>query len=286
MPLDQVDVDKLPSGEQGDGAEMSFLDHLEALRWHLIRAIASVAVFAIVVFIFHDFIFEHVILAPKNPDFITYQLGCMISEAICTNFRPADFSLMSISLEEQFLTSLKVSFFMGVIVAFPYIFWEIWRFIKPGLYETERKAARGIVFICSMLFFTGVLFGYFIVSPFAVSFLSNYQIAEVGVEPRLSSYVSLMTMLTLPAGLIFELPIVVYFLTKVGLVTPEFMKQYRKHAFVIILVLAAVITPPDVITQLLIGFPLYVLYEASIVISRRVIKKQEEEEKKESLTKS
>lgn len=272
MPLDQIDIDNLPSKDQ---AEMSFLDHLEALRWHIIRAICSILVFAVVVFLSEKFLFESVILAHKEKDFATYQFFCSLSETFC--FYPSPFKLETTDLQEIFITHLKVSFILGFIVAFPYIFWEIWRFVKPGLYAEEQKAARGIVFICSLLFFMGVLFGYFVIAPFAVTFLSNYSIGagDVAVAPKLSSYVGLITMLTLPVGLVFELPVVVFFFSKIGLVTPAFMRQYRRHAFVVILILAAVITPPDVITQFLIGIPLYALYEISIYISARVQTKKE-----------
>ena len=255
---------------------MSFLEHLEALRWHLIRAIVSIIVFGVVVFVFQDWIFDHIVLAHSKREFFTYSFICGLSENLC--FFPKPFEFEAIGLEEQFITSLKVAFLLGLVVAFPYIFWEIWRFVRPGLYDTERKAARGIVFICSSLFLIGVLFGYFVVAPFAVTFLSNYTVGSevvVSTVPRLSSYVNLLAMITLPAGLIFELPIVVYFLSKVGLIGPEFMRKYRKHAFVIILIVAAIFTPPDVITQFLIGVPLYLLYEASILISARVVKNNE-----------
>ena len=279
MALDQVDVDKMNSTEQ----EMSFLDHLEELRWHLIRGLGSIIFFAIFIFLAGDIVFNEIILAHKEKDFFTYQFICGLSETLC--FFPEPFSIETRSLEEQFITHLKVSVLLAFVVAFPYIFWEMWRFIKPGLYDEEKKAARGIVLVCSLLFFTGVLFGYFVVAPFAVTFLSSYSVGSVETTPILSSYVSLIAMITLPAGLIFELPIVVYFLSKVGIVTPEFMRTYRKHAFVIILILAAILTPPDVITQFLIGVPLYALYEASILISARVIKNQEKEESTTSITK-
>ena len=188
---------------------------------------------------------------------------------------------------EAFFTHIKVSIIFGFIVAFPYVFWEMWRFIKPALHDHELKAARGIVFTCSTLFLAGVLFGYFIIAPFATTFLTNYSL-DLGLkhEPTLASYASYIIMYTLPTGLVFELPLVMYFLTKVGLVTPEFLKQYRRHAAVIILVMAAIITPPDVMTQFLIGIPLYFLYEVSIIISRRVIKKDAEKEKAQSLSKT
>ena len=257
---------------------MSFLDHIEALRWHVIRGLIAVFVIAIIVFLSKDFVFDHIIFGPLGPDFFTYKTICNLSEALC--FSPDNLAVKTLSIQEKFITHLKVSFWMGVIVGFPYLFYEFWKFVKPGLYDTEVKAAKGIVFICSLLFITGVLFGYYIISPFAITFLSNYNIGDqVAAEVTLSSLVSTLTMFTLPAGIVFELPIVIYFLSKIGLVTPEFLRQYRKHAFVIILVVSAVITPPDVVTQLLIGFPLYLLYEISIKISARVVKKAAEKAK-------
>ncbi len=276
MPLDQMDVDKLGSKELTTGkteGEMSFLDHVEELRWHLVRAVLSIVIFGIAVFVAGDYIFENIILAPKEKSFATYQFICGLSESLC--FYPPQFKLITRELGEQFFVHMKVAFFLGLIISFPYIFWEIWRFVKPGLYDEERKAARGIVFICSTLFMLGVLFGYYVIAPFAITFLASY---NVGAEsaPTLASYVSYMTMFTLPTGFVFELPIIVYFLSKVGLIGPQFLRTYRRHAIVIILLLAAIITPPDVITQFLIGIPLFILYEVSIVISARVAKKKEE----------
>jgi len=249
--------------------EMSFLDHLEELRWHIVRSAASVFVFGIIVFLAKDFVFNKIILAPKNDTFVTYRLFCEFADALC--FGPKNFTIMPRELGEQFFTHLKVSIWLGIIISFPYIFWEFWRFIKPGLYKEEEKAARGIVFICSFLFISGVLFGYFIIAPFAISFLAGYSISnEVISSPTLSSYVGSLTMFTIPTGITFELPVVVYFFSKIGLLTPEFMKKYRRHAVVIILVFAAIITPPDVFTQFLIGIPVYGLYELSILVCQRV----------------
>ncbi|MEM9919801.1 MAG: twin-arginine translocase subunit TatC [Bacteroidota bacterium] len=280
MPLDQIDVDRdMPdygkpqsSGTEADQKEMSFLDHLEELRWHLVRSAISVIIFAIAVFAAGQIIFEKVILAPKEAWFITYQVICSISETLC--FYPPEFDLMTVQLGEQFIVHLKVSVLLGLVVAFPYIFYEVWRFIRPGLYPNEQKAARGFVFICSFLFFLGVSFGYFIVSPFAVTFLAGYNVGAVS-SPSLASFVNYMTMFTIPTGVVFELPVVVYFLSRIGLLYPDFMKQYRRHAFVLILILSAIITPPDVVTQFLIGIPLYTLYELSIIICKRVVKKKE-----------
>jgi sec-independent protein translocase protein TatC len=271
MALDQVDVDKL-----GEEKEMTFLDHLEELRWHIIRALGVTVLVGIVFFIFHKFLFDTVIFGPTKPDFLTYRVICSISEYMC--FTPPEFVKQAIGFGESFIISIKVSFVMGFIAAFPYVFWEIWRFVKPGLYPKEQKASRGIVFVCSFLFLLGVLFGYYIIAPFATNFLMGYTIPGVQNIPTLSSFINYMLMFTAPAGLIFELPIVVYFLARVGLVTAEFMRKYRRHSMILILVLAALVTPPDVITQFLIGIPLFGLYEISILIARRVEKQEKKKE--------
>lgn len=267
MPLDQVDVDKF---EGRDPNKMTFLEHLEALRWHIIRAFVATLLIAIVIFLMKDFVFSTIILGPKESDFFTYRFICGLSDRLC--FYPPEFMLLTRDLGEQFIVHLKVSFWLGIVCAIPYIFFEIWRFVKPGLYEAERRAARGFVFVCSMLFFMGVLFGYYIISPFAITFLASYDVGATSA-PTLSSYVNYMTMFTLPTGLVFQLPVVVYFLASIGLVGPAVMKQYRKHALIGMLVLASIITPPDIITQLLITGPLYVLYELSIIIAARIEKR-------------
>ncbi len=274
MALDQVDVDNM---EEQAGKEMSFLEHLEELRWHLVRSAASVVIFGVLTFLGGKAFFDLIMISPKTEGFFTYRMICKLSETLC--FKPPKLDLIAIELGEQFIVHFKFAMMFGIVLSFPYIFWEFWKFIKPGLYDKEQKAARGVVFICSFLFLTGVLFGYYIISPFAITFLGGYDLGAVSTT-SLSSYVNYMTMFTLPVGIVFELPIVVYFLSKVGLVTPEFLKSYRRHAFVIILILAAVITPPDVVTQFLIGVPLYFLYEISIIISKRVVAKQEAEEKR------
>lgn len=256
--------------------DMSFLEHLEELRWHILRSFLSILFIAIGVFFAKDYIFNEIILKPTTKDFITYRLICNFSEALC--FGPGDVTVFTRELGEQFIIHLKVSFWLGLIVAFPYIFYEVWRFVSPGLYNQERKVTRGIVVICTFLFLSGVAFGYFVISPFAIAFLSTYSVSDMVSDTfTLSSIVNYMTMFTIPTGLVFQLPVAVYFLSRMGLVTPQWMKSYRRHAFVVILVLAAIITPPDMITQLLIGIPLYVLYEISIWISWRVQKKAEDD---------
>jgi sec-independent protein translocase protein TatC len=283
MPLDQIDVDQFEQ-EQAEGVkgkEMSFLEHLEELRWHIIRSLSVIAVLGTVLFISHKWLFDVVIFGPTREDFFSYRAICALSkfaglgDMMC--FTPPDFQKIAIGFGEPFIMSIKVSFVMGFILAIPYVFWEVWRFVKPGLYSNEQKAAKGMVGICSVLFLMGVLFGYYIIAPFAVNFLAGYSIPEVQNTPTMSSYINYMIMFTAPAGLIFELPVGVYFLSKVGLVTPEGMRYYRRHAIIGILVLAAVVTPPDVVTQFLIGIPLFILYEISIFVSARVQKQNEAE---------
>ena len=277
MALDQVDVDQLEQAEK----EMSFLDHLEELRWHIIRSLIAIVGIGTTLFIFHNWLFEEVIFAPSRSEFISYKWICNLSNFIGLGdtmcFTPPIFETQAIGFGESFITSIKVSFIAGFIAAFPYVFYEFWRFIKPGLYDKERKATRGVVFICSILFLMGVCFGYFIISPFAINFLLGYTIPGVTNIPTLGSLINYMIMFTAPAGLIFELPIVVFFLARVGLITPALMKQYRRHSIIGILLLSALITPPDVVTQFLIGIPLYFLYELSIVVAARTYKKYEAE---------
>lgn len=259
--------------------EMSFLDHLEIFRWHLIRSAIAVLFFAIIAFIFKDIVFDVILLGPKDPNFPTYKALCAISQylgledALCLKESP--FTLMNITMSGQFSSHVTTSIFAGFIVAFPYVFWEFWRFIRPALHVNESTMARGIVFFSSVLFLLGVLFGYYVIAPLSVNFLGSYQVSStVANQITLSSFISTVTTVSFANGIIFELPILVYFLTKIGLLTPEFMRLYRKHAIVVILILAAIITPPDVTSQILVSLPLIVLYEISIKISARVIKNQ------------
>jgi sec-independent protein translocase protein TatC len=271
MALDQVDVDK----SEGK-VEMSFFDHLEELRWHLLRSVVVVFVLMIVIFTAKDFVFNDIIFAPRHSGFITYKWMCKLAkvthmDGLCIT--PVQFNVNAIELGEAFFTHMQVSFVLGLIVGFPYIFWEFWRFIAPGLYPNERKSARGMVLICSLLFLMGILFGYYIIAPFAISFLAGYTIPGTTSMPTISSYMGYMVMFTLPIGLVFELPVVIFFLTKIGLVGPAFLRTYRKHMFLIILVVAGIITPsPDIVSQLLVGIPLYILFEVSIIVSQNVEK--------------
>jgi sec-independent protein translocase protein TatC len=265
--------------------EMSFLDHLEALRWHLFRAAIAVISLALALFFFKEFLFDGVLLAPKQPNFLTYRVLCALGnriglgEELCVSVIP--FSLISTDISAQFTTHMWVAFIGGVVVAFPYIVWELWRFIKPALTVKERTFARGIVFYTSLLFLTGILFGYYIITPMTVNFLGSYQVSEqVKNTITLDSFISTVTTMTLITGIVFELPIVVYFLSKIGILTPKFMRTYRRHAVVVILILAAVITPTsDATTLMLVAIPLYFLYEISILVSAYVLKGKLEAEK-------
>ena len=260
---------------------MSFLDHLEELRWHLIRSIASILVFAIAAFLSKGLIWDTIILGPSRPDFWTYRAMCQLGErlgsgVLCIEELP--FIIQSRQMTGQFTMHILSSLVIGLLCAFPYTFWEMWRFIRPGLYETEQQVSRGATFFVSLLFACGVSFGYFIVTPLAVNFLANYQVADTILnEFDIISYVTTVSTLVLACGLMFQLPIVVYFLSKAGLVTPELMKTYRRHAIIVILLTSAIITPPDVISQVLIAFPLVFLYQVSIYISKMVLRKSEAE---------
>ncbi len=262
--------------------DMSFLEHLEVFRWHLVRSAIAILVFSILAFIFKGILFDSILLGPKNPDFPTYKILCYLSQqlgmgdALCMDELP--FILMNISMSGQFSTHIMTSIVAGFVVAFPYVFWEMWRFIAPALHEKESSVAKGVVFFSSSLFLLGVLFGYYVVSPLSVHFLGSYQVSQtVANQISLTSFISTVTTVCLANGVVFELPILVYFLTKIGLITPSFMRAYRKHALVLTLIFSSIITPPDVTSQILVALPLMVLYEISIGISARVLKKQEKQ---------
>ena len=268
--------------------EMSFLHHLEALRWHLIRSAIAIIAVTIVVFLNKTFIFDVIIFGPKNSDFPTFRALCQLSDWLFLQFPSLmqskdvlcigqeTYELQNIAMSGQFMTHILVSVVGGIILAFPYVFWEIWRFIKPALQSTEKNYSRGVVFFTSLLFMLGVVFGYYIIVPLSVNFFITYNVSEQVINlPTLSTYISTVTTIVLACGIVFELPIMVYFLTKVGLVTPEILKKYRKHALIAALILSAIITPPDVFSQLLVSVPILFLYEVSIFISRLIVKKEE-----------
>ncbi len=262
--------------------EMTFWEHLEELRWHLLRIIIVTLILAIVAFINRTFIFDHVILAPRDTDFITNRLLCRLADALSIKSLCLDnFSLqiVNINMSGQFTTHLYVSVIAGIIVAIPYIIWEIWSFIRPALKPKEKKYSRGAVLVSSFLFLLGVLFSYFLLFPWALNFFGTYQVSEaVKNTITLNSYISTFVSTTLGSGIVFELPVFVYFFTKVGLLTPSFLRRNRKYTFIILLTVAAIITPPDVFSQLIATLPLVGLYEISILVSSRVYKKIQAEE--------
>ncbi|WP_291725520.1 twin-arginine translocase subunit TatC [Bernardetia sp.] len=253
--------------------EMGVLDHLEELRWHIIRAVLAILVFTVVAFVGKDIVFGKIILGPSKINFLTYQFFCKMSSITCIDTLP--FIIQNRVMTGQFTMHIAASIAFGFICAFPYVFWELWRFVAPALYQDEKQTARGATFFVSLLFAIGIFFGYFLISPLSINFLSNYQVDPTILnEIDISSYVTTVTMLTLGCGLMFQLPIVVFFLSQVGIVTPEIMKAYRKHSIVVILFISALITPPDVISQCLIGIPIWVLYEMSILISASIQRKR------------
>ncbi len=283
MPLDQApyyDYDDQP--EVTEEKEMTFIEHLEELRWHIIRSVSAILVFMIAAWVFRTEIYHNVILGPSRTDFWTYRKLCELAtytgiSSICVD--KLNFSLMSREVAGQFMMALTSSAIIGLLVAFPYVFWEVWRFIKPGLKITEKKAATGSVFFVTALFFMGTFFGYYVVAPFAINFLVNFQI-DPSIENQfdIQSYISVLATLTLACGVTFQLPMAILVLTKIGIVTPAFLKDYRKHSIVAILIVSAIITPsPDMISQVLVAIPLYVLYEISIIVSNRIYKKKQAE---------
>jgi sec-independent protein translocase protein TatC len=262
--------------------EMSFLEHLEELRWHLVRASAAVLIGAVLVFMNVKFIMDEILFAPKYPGFFTNRVFAWMatrfdSPDLAINTQP--FSIINYDMAGQFSTHLNIAMIGGIIFAIPYIFWEFWRFIRPALYEKERKHATGAVFYSTLLFMSGVLFGYYLVVPLSTHFFGSYRVsAEVVNQINLNSYISSVTTIILGSGVVFELPIVIYFLAKVGLVSSGFLKNYRRHAYIILLLLAAIITPPDVFSMLVVSGPLILLYELGVVLAKRIESKRVDEE--------
>jgi len=262
---------------------MSFVDHLEALRWHIIRSLLAILVGAVLIFIKIDWVFDRVILGPIQKDFFTYTSLCTFShwigigDSLC--MPSVNLKLQANTFGTQFMTSISIAFLGGFIAAFPYIFWELWRFVKPALTQKELKSTRGSIFWVSLFFFTGAAFGYFLLAPFTYSFLANYQLGTSGIMqtiPTLADYIENLVNIIIGSALAFQLPVISYVLTQIGLITPAFLKNYRKYAYVAILVIAAIITPsPDWMSQMIVTIPLVLLYELSISISKRVYVKEE-----------
>ena len=259
--------------------EMTFFDHVAELRLHILRSLAGIAIFAVLAFLNKDFVFETLLFGPRNPDFLTYRALCGLSHMVGLGdrmcFQPVEFEILTRQLGEVLMMHLMISFWLGLVCAFPYVVYEFWKFIRPGLHDHEKKAIRGVVFICSILFSLGVCFGYFIIAPFSINFLAGYTLDGATVTPTLNSYVSYMTMFTIPMGLVFEMPIVAYFMAKIGVIGASFLRSYRRHSIVIFLILSAIITPPDVVSQFIVVVPLSLLYEVSIRVVARVQKKRE-----------
>ncbi|MBX2893223.1 MAG: twin-arginine translocase subunit TatC [Saprospiraceae bacterium] len=276
MPLDQQHETERLQKERG---EMSFFEHITELRKHILRSVLAIAVVGVLAFMNKDLVFNTLIFGPRHADFPTYKAMCSLSHAVGLGdkmcFKPVEFEILPRQLGEVLMQHLYVSFWLGFIGAFPFIFWEFWKFVSPGLLDEERRAVRGVVAICSLLFLLGVLFGYYVIAPFSINFLAGYTLDGVVMSPTLDSYVTYMTMFTLPTGLIFEMPIVAYFLAKIGLVGPAFLRSFRRYAIVAILIIAAIITPPDVVSQTLVGIPLYLLYEISILVTAGVQRRRE-----------
>lgn len=261
--------------EEGGGKEMTFLDHLEELRWHIVRSLAAILVVAIVVFIYRNWVTDNIYLAPYQTDFPLHQ---WLAAMGVKDFGGIEVTAIAIGPYDQFLLALGMAFIGGFIVAFPYVLWEFWRFLSPGLYGHERSRFRGAVGILSILFFAGVLFGYYIIVPFSVTFLAEFSLSDaISNDWRINKIIAMINQIVIASGLVFEMPVLVYILSKIGVVTPEGMKRYWRQAFVVLLVLSALITPPDVLSQVLIFIPLGLLYRASISISAMVNRKREKE---------
>ncbi|WP_132794168.1 twin-arginine translocase subunit TatC [Tenacibaculum skagerrakense] len=261
--------------------EMSFLEHLEELRWHVIRSFSAIFIVAIFMFVYIKTVFDQVLLAHLKPDFATYKFFCKVFSGmgIDSSFCNIQFkqTLQALNPTQQLMTAIWSSLILGFIVAFPYVLWEVWRFISPGLLESERKKSRGFIFWTSFLFFLGILFSYYVIIPMSVYFFYNFSIGDAVVNNfKLDAYIGLVTNTLIGVAVFFELPIVIFFLSKIGLITPDFLRKYRKHALVVVLVLAAIITPPDIASQIIVAVPIMILYEISIYISKFVIKKEQQ----------
>jgi sec-independent protein translocase protein TatC len=263
------------------GAEMSFLQHLEELRWHLVRSALVIVAIAIAAFTFNDFVFDTVIFGPLQQNFISYRALCAlgykmgVGDIMCIAVKTPH--LQTLSASEQFFNHMWISFLCGIILGFPFVLWELWKFIRPALKDKELGPVKVFVVIASILFLIGICFGYFLLFPMSYNFLVSYQVSSSGIvetNNTFDDYVSLISTMTLVSGIIFEMPVLVYFLTRMTLLTPVFMRKYRKHAMIVILIAAAIITPsPDVTSQMVVAVPMYLLYEISIFVSVWTLKK-------------
>lgn len=266
--------------QDADDAEMSFVDHLEALRWHIVRSVVAVLIFAIAIFLNIDWIFDNVIMGPTQEGFISYKLFCALShkigmgDSLC--MPPIAMNIQVTTVSGKFMSSISIAAVGGILAAFPYLCWEVWRFVKPALKEQELKHTRGIIFWVSFFFFLGAAFGYFLLAPFTFNFLYNYTLGSQQIldyKPMLGDYLDSIVDITIGSGVAFELPMASWVLARVGLLTAGFLRTYRKYAYIALLVLAAVITPsPDWGSQMIVCVPLFLLYEISVIIAARVNK--------------
>ncbi len=261
-------------------SEMSFIEHLEALRWHIVRSVLAIVILAVLAFLKIDWLFEHIIMGPLQKNFLSTVGLCKLShflhigDTLC--LPAANVQLQTTAFGSQFISSITIAFVCGFIIAFPYIFWELWRFVKPALSAREIKSTRGSIFYVTLFFMLGIAFGYYLLAPFTFSFLSNYKLGMSGLlitRPTLDDYLDNLLDILIGSGIAFQLPLISYVLTHIGLITPAFLRNYRKYAYVAILFVAAVITPsPDWMSQTIVALPLILLYEISIRISVRVEK--------------
>ena len=262
---------------------MSFIDHLEELRWHLIRSVIAILVCAIVVFVFSEYVVDTILFGPTKADFVSARWMCQlgqsigIGDALC--FKQVDAQFLETKMTGQFIASFTVAFIGGFIVAFPYVFWEFWRFVKPALSEKERKTTRGVIFWVSLLFFGGVAFGYYILTPFMVNFYFNYKLsAQITIMPTFSDYLENLIYTTAGVGILFQMPLLMMVLARIGIISARFLRKYRRHAFVMIIIAAAIITPStDPFSLTIVTIPLYLLFEASIALASRINRRQEKE---------
>lgn len=278
-------LDFLKRRQKDANAEMSFIDHLEELRWHIIRSVIAILIFAIAVFIYSDFIINRIVMGPAHSDFVSYKLFCdlghslRMGETLCFGKVPVSF--LSTTMTGQFIASFTVAFVGGFVAAFPYVFWEFWRFVKPALSSKELRKTRGVIFWVSLLFFIGVGFGYFILTPFMINFYFSYKLSPlIEIKPTFSDYLENLVYTTVGIGVLFQMPLLVMVLARIGIITSRFLRKYRRHAFVLILIAAAIITPStDPFSLAIVTIPLYLLFEISIIIASRISKQKEKERK-------
>jgi sec-independent protein translocase protein TatC len=272
---------------KGEAAEMSFIDHLEQLRWHLVRSVIAVLIGAIIIFIFVNDVVDKIVLGPAHSDFVTYGVLCKIGrylhlgESLCIN--NVKVSFLSNAMTEQFMSSFTIAFVGGFILAFPYVFWEFWKFVKPAFTEKELKRTKGVIFSVSALFFLGVIFGYYVLTPFMVNFYFSYSLSPlIEIKPTFGDYLENLIYTTVGIGILFQMPLLVMVLAKLGVITGTFLRKYRRHAIVVVLIAAAIITPStDPFSLMLVTIPLYVLFEASIILASRVEKDRKKADEKE-----